>query len=94
VHPHQDAQIRQVTLRYFAWVREKIGLGEERVALPDGVATAAELIGWLRARGEQYDEAFRKPEVIRIAIDRVHSKPSASIANAREIGFFPPMTGG
>ena len=79
---------------YFAWVRERIGKAEEELEPPSGVATVGELIGWLRARGEGYAYAFEKASVIRAALDRSHVKHDAKIAGAREIAFFPPMTGG
>jgi len=83
-----------IKLRYFAWVRERIGKPEEDVEIPAGVATVAELMTWLAGRGEEYAYAFDNPKVIRAAIDRSHVKPQAQIAGAREIAFFPPMTGG
>jgi molybdopterin synthase sulfur carrier subunit len=83
-----------VDLVYFAWVRERIGLGRETAELPDGIATIADLVGWLKTRGEGYELAFENEKVVRAAIDRVHVKPGAAIAGAREIAFFPPMTGG
>ena len=83
-----------VKLVYFAWVREKVGRSEETVELPAAVATVADLVAWLKARGPEYAAAFAKPEVIRTAIDRAHVKGSAPIAGAREIAFFPPVTGG
>jgi sulfur-carrier protein len=83
-----------VTLRYFAWVREKAGLAEERVALPAEVATVADVIGWLKTRGPEYAAAFERGEVIRAAIDQTHVKHTAPVAGAREIAFFPPVTGG
>jgi sulfur-carrier protein len=81
-------------LKYFAWVRERIGKAEETVEPPADVRTVNDLIGWLTARGETYAYAFEKPKVIRAAIDQAHVKPDAVIAGAREIAFFPPMTGG
>ncbi|MGE0628410.1 MAG: molybdopterin converting factor subunit 1 [Hyphomicrobiaceae bacterium] len=81
-------------LIYFAWVRERIGKPEETVELPGGVSTVAELIHWLAARGPEYASAFARPDVIRTAIDRAHVKPATAIAGAREIAFFPPVTGG
>ena len=81
-------------LRYFAWVRERVGKPEEDVEVPAGVATVGELVSWLSARGEEYAYAFEKPNVIRAAIDRKHVKPETAIFGAREIAFFPPMTGG
>jgi molybdopterin synthase sulfur carrier subunit len=79
---------------YFAWVRERIGKPEEVVEPPSNVTTVADLILWLASRGEEYAYAFEKPKVIRAAIDRKHVKPETAIAGAREIAFFPPMTGG
>jgi molybdopterin synthase sulfur carrier subunit len=81
-------------LKYFAWVRERIGKSEETIELPASVKTVEELIGWLAARGETYAHAFETPRVIRAAIDHAHVKQDAAITGAREIAFFPPMTGG
>ena len=81
-------------LKYFAWVRERIGKSEETIEPPPGVKTVEDLIAWLAARGETYAHAFETPRVIRAAIDHAHVKQDAAIAGAREIAFFPPMTGG
>ena len=81
-------------LIYFAWVRERIGKAEEEVALPASVSTVSELVGWLAKRGDEYAHAFENPKVIRAAIDRRHVRPDSAIGGAREIAFFPPMTGG
>lgn len=85
---------REVTLRYFAWVREKAGMGEERVTLPPHVETAADLIHWMQTRGPAFAAAFAEPGAIRVALDRVHVKPDTKIGTTREIAFFPPVTGG
>ncbi len=79
---------------YFAWVRERIGKAEEELDPPENVATIGELIAWLSTRGEGYSYAFEKASIIRAAIDRSHVKHDARIAGAREVAFFPPMTGG
>jgi sulfur-carrier protein len=81
-------------IKYFAWVRERVGKAEETIEPPPGVNTVAELIAWLAARDETYAYAFEKPRVIRAAIDHAHVKQDAAISGAREIAFFPPMTGG
>lgn len=87
-------QTGMVTLRYFAWVREKMGRAEERLALPAGLATVADLVGWLKQQGPEYAEAFDRAHVIRVALDQKHVRPDTAIAGAREIAFFPPVTGG
>jgi molybdopterin synthase sulfur carrier subunit len=81
-------------LLYFAWVRERIGKPHEEIELPAAVATVGDLMAWLSNRGEEYAHAFENPKVIRAAIDRTHVRADAAIAGAREIAFFPPMTGG
>ena len=81
-------------LRYFAWVRERIGKPEEDIELPATVATIGDLMTFLAQRGEEYAYAFENPRVIRAAVDRTHVRADRAIAGAREIAFFPPMTGG
>jgi molybdopterin synthase sulfur carrier subunit len=83
-----------VKLRYFAWVRERVGRGEEEIALPANIGTVNDLMSWLAGRGEEYAHAFENPKIIRAAIDRNHVRPDTAIAGAQEIAFFPPMTGG
>ncbi len=81
-------------LRYFAWVRERIGKAEEELEPPAEVATIGDLVAWLSRKGEGYAYAFENPKVIRAAIDKSHVRADARIAGAAEIAFFPPMTGG
>jgi len=81
-------------LLYFAWVKEKVGHASEEVAIPENVATVAELIAWLKSRGPEFANAFEREQVIRAAIDQSHVRHDARIAAAREIAFFPPVTGG
>ncbi len=81
-------------IRYFAWVRERVGKAEEEIELPGGIVTVGQLMAWLAAKGEQYAYAFENPKVIRAAIDRSHVRADARIEGAGEIAFFPPMTGG
>lgn len=81
-------------LKYFAWVRERVGRAEEEAEPPAAVKTVSELIAWLSTRGPEYANAFEAAKSIRAAIDRRHVRPETSIVGAREIAFFPPMTGG
>lgn len=81
-------------LRYFAWVRERIGKAEETIDLPADIATTTDLLAWLKTRGEEYEWALEKAEVIRVALDQVHAPAGSPLAGAREVALFPPMTGG
>jgi len=83
-----------IDIVYFAWVREAIGMDAERIDVPGDIATVAELIDWLSARGDGHAQAFAERSRIRAAIDQVFVPLDAPIADAREIAFFPPVTGG
>ncbi|MCR9108109.1 molybdopterin converting factor subunit 1 [Marivita sp. XM-24bin2] len=77
---------------YFAWVRERIGLPKEKVTTE--AATVADLVAELRAREDRYDLAFSDLSALRVAVDQELTDFDASIKGAREVAFFPPMTGG
>jgi len=79
---------------YFAWVRERVGTAEEELDPPPTVMTVGDLVAWLSERGEGYARAFEKPAAVRAALDRVHARSDAPIGGAKEVAFFPPMTGG
>jgi sulfur-carrier protein len=81
-------------LVYFAWVRERIGKAEEEISLPSDVVTVGDLLNHLKGLGEEYEMALQFPEAIRVAIDMEHVEHDEPIGSPREIGLFPPMTGG
>jgi molybdopterin synthase sulfur carrier subunit len=84
----------KVKLVYFAWVRERIDKPEEEIDLPAYVVTARDLLNHLKTLGDGYEAALQYPEVIRVAVNQEHVDQDEPIAGAREIGIFPPMTGG
>ena len=84
----------RLKLVYFAWVRERVGKPEEEVELPSEATTVADVVRWLKGRGEEYAYAFENDGVIRAALDQKHVRADASLLGARELAFFPPMTGG
>jgi len=77
---------------YFAWVRERIGTPRETVSTE--AATVADLVEELRGREERYAVAFSDLSAIRIAVDQELVELDAPLKGAREVAFFPPMTGG
>ena len=79
---------------YFAWLREKAGIAQEEVTPPDEVRTVAELMAWLGQRSPGHQRAFENARLVRCAIDQEFTAPDALIGAAREIAFFPPVTGG
>ena len=81
-----------IDVLYFAWVRERIGLPSERVETTAG--TVAELVEELKTREARYEAAFADLSALRVAVDQELTDFDASLDNAREVAFFPPMTGG
>jgi sulfur-carrier protein len=81
-----------ITVMYFAWVRERIGLPREQVETD--AATVADLIDELKAREERYEMAFADLASLRVALDQELASFDAPLAGVREVAFFPPMTGG
>ncbi len=79
---------------YFAWLRERVGCGEEDVALPEGVATVGQLVTWLRGRSPGHEAAFSQGRLVRCAVNQDFATPDAPVTDHDEIAFFPPVTGG
>ena len=83
-----------LTLSSFARGRERMGVADEAVALPDDVRTVADLIAWLAARDDRGGLAFAEPARIRAAVDGQMVGPDAIVVGVAEIALFPPVTGG
>ena len=83
-----------ITLLYFAWVRERIGAGEETVTPPQEVKTIADLVDWLAMSSAGHAAAFADRGRLRAAIDQDFVPLDTPIGQAREIALFPPVTGG
>lgn len=79
---------------YFAWVKQKTGRAEETLEMPTSVTNVATLITFLRKRGTGYDEAFKNPALIRVAVNQQHTDFNAVLHPDDEVAFFPPVTGG
>jgi molybdopterin synthase sulfur carrier subunit len=86
--------IAPIRILYFAWLRERTGIGEETFVLPDGICTVGALIGLLRSRSEGFDQAFAIPRLVRAAVNQDFASPDTRIAPGDEVAFFPPVTGG
>ncbi len=82
----------KLQVMYFAWLRERIGHGSEEVETD--AATVADLVAELRGREPRYELAFSDLSAVRVAIDQELTDLDANLAGAREVAFFPPMTGG
>jgi len=81
-------------LLYFAWLRAKIGIAEERVEPPAEVATVAALLDWLRSRGPGFAEALKDTRVVRVAVNQEYVGWDHKLRPGDEVALFPPVTGG
>ena len=77
---------------YFAWLRERIGAARERIETD--ARTVADLIAVLRIRSEGHALAFADLSAVRVAVDQELAEFDTPLGDAREVAFFPPMTGG
>ena len=82
----------QLTVRYFASIRESIGFGSEQVQTK--AATLALLRDELIGRGAPYAQGLARGRSLRMALDQVMRDESAHLTDGAEVAFFPPVTGG
>lgn len=85
---------RPVRLLWFAWLRERLGCGEEELVLPADVTTVAALVAHLAARGPAYAEALAARMQVRCAVNQEFAIPETAVRPGDEVAFFPPVTGG
>lgn len=79
---------------YFAWLREKAGIGEEDIEPTEAVADVAGLIDWLKARGGRPATALADLRAVRVAVNHEHVALDHPLKAGDEVAFFPPVTGG
>jgi molybdopterin synthase sulfur carrier subunit len=84
----------QIELRYFAAIREALGIAQERLALPEDVRSIAALRALLRGRGDAWAAALAEGRAVRIAFNHVMIDGDAALSDGCEVAFFPPVTGG
>lgn len=81
-------------LLYFAWLRQKTGIGEEEISPPPEVETVSALLDWLERRGPGFAAALADRGAIRIAVNQDYAKESDPVRPDDEVALFPPVTGG
>lgn len=85
---------KPLTILYFAWLRERAGLAQEELSLPDGVETVAKLVDYLSGRDAHHSAAFKHGRTIRCAVNQEFADSSSPVRPGDEVAFFPPITGG
>jgi molybdopterin converting factor subunit 1 len=83
-----------VKILYFAWLRERVGRGEEELDLPEGVTTLGALVEFLKSSSPGHEAAFAQGRLVRAAVNQVFATAETAISPGDEVAFFPPVTGG
>lgn len=81
-----------IDILYFSWIRERIGKSKETVET--NAETIEDLINELCKMEQRYALAFSDLSALRVALDQTLVEIDTPLGNAKEIAFFPPMTGG
>lgn len=84
----------EITLRFFASVREAVGTAQETVTLPPGVSTVGAVRQHLAGRGGEWARALAGERPVRMAFNHVMCSLDTPLEPGGEVAFFPPVTGG
>ena len=79
---------------YFAWLRQRIGMAEETIALPNDVTTVSDLLIFLQGLSEQHAIALADLSVVRVAVNQDYARHADPVSDEDEVALFPPVTGG
>ncbi len=81
-------------IRYFAWLRARLGVEEETVDPPESVQTVEDLISWLRGRDSLYADVLSDDRVVKVAVNQEFARAGDPVSANDEVALFPPVTGG
>ena len=81
-------------LRYFAWLREKMGRDSEDIRLPSGIRNVGMLLDWLPTRDERCREAFEYIDVVLVSVNSAHAERNHPVHDEDEVALVPPIAGG
>jgi sulfur-carrier protein len=84
----------KLQLRFFASLREALGISQEEITIPGTVKTIADLRMYLIERGNPWAEVLAESKVLRCALNQIMVDASTPLKENAEVAFFPPVTGG
>ena len=84
----------KIQLKFFASVREALGVADEEANVPDGVTTVGDVRAWLGVRGGAWADALDEGRALRMACNHEMTDPDTRLTEGCEVAFFPPVTGG
>lgn len=84
----------QIQVKFFAGLREALGLAADSLSLPDDAGDTGDVLALLRQRGGVWAEALADERLFRVAVDQRMGTVASPIRHGSEVAFFPPVTGG
>ena len=84
----------KLELRFFASLREALGVSQESITIPDSVKTISDLRVHLTGRGNPWADVLAEGKVLRCALNQVMVDVNTPLLENAEVAFFPPVTGG
>jgi sulfur-carrier protein len=84
----------KLELRFFASIREALGVSQESIVIPESVKTIADLRTFLAERGNPWAEVLAQGQTLRCALNQQMVDTSTPLKENAEVAFFPPVTGG
>ncbi|MDR8105220.1 molybdopterin converting factor subunit 1 [Burkholderia cenocepacia] len=84
----------KIQLKFFASVREALGVADEEANVPDGVTTVGDVRAWLRVRGGAWADTLAEGRALRMACNHEMTDPDTRLTEGCEVALFPPVTGG
>ena len=82
-----------ITVLYFAWVREAVGVDAEEVAVDTPISVGA-LVDHLHELDGGHALALGNRERLRFAVNQTIVDAEAHVHAGDEVAIFPPVTGG
>lgn len=83
-----------IEIRFFASVREAVGVSTEMVTVPEQVRTVGDVRVWLVERGGAWADVLAEGKAVRMAHNQQMIDAATPITEGSEVAFFPPVTGG
>ncbi|MDL5035315.1 molybdopterin converting factor subunit 1 [Comamonas resistens] len=84
--------MNQITVRYFASIREAMGTGHE--SLQTAAATVDALRAELMGKSDAAAQVLAEGRAVRMALNQDMCTGDAALKSGDEVAFFPPVTGG
>jgi molybdopterin synthase sulfur carrier subunit len=81
-------------LRYYAWLRDRMGCAAEHIVLPDEVKNVGMLLDWLPAQSERFNSAFEYIDVVLVSVNLHYADRNYPVRDEDEVFLVPPIAGG